>query len=160
MILCLSFYYRLRKMEVKLLPLVGTFQKKQMWKQWLKPWANTCFWFSLMSFPTCVVLYGFATLAFTGGWHLGNHWCSGKQCRLLNILLPSHQLFSYSSFLNLFFFMVSGITRDGLLMRMKKTQWQDVIDLNLTGVFLCTQMCVWRLWIIPLSVIELPLKLK
>ncbi|TVU29993.1 hypothetical protein EJB05_21593, partial [Eragrostis curvula] len=24
-------------------------------------------------------------------------------------------------------------------MRMKKSQWQDVIDLNLTGVFLCTQ---------------------
>ncbi|KAI6683725.1 hypothetical protein NL676_029638 [Syzygium grande] len=31
------------------------------------------------------------------------------------------------------------ITRDGLLMRMKKAQWQEVIDLNLTGVFLCTQ---------------------
>ncbi|CAI0425710.1 unnamed protein product [Linum tenue] len=28
-------------------------------------------------------------------------------------------------------------------MRMKKSQWQDVIDLNLTGVFLCTQ--VWGL---------------
>jgi NAD(P)-dependent dehydrogenase (short-subunit alcohol dehydrogenase family) len=25
-------------------------------------------------------------------------------------------------------------------MRMKKSQWQDVIDLNLTGVFLCTQV--------------------
>ncbi|CAL9184436.1 unnamed protein product, partial [Musa hybrid cultivar] len=33
----------------------------------------------------------------------------------------------------------AGITRDTLLMRMKKTQWQEVIDLNLTGVFLCTQ---------------------
>lgn len=33
----------------------------------------------------------------------------------------------------------AGITRDTLLMRMKKQQWQDVIDLNLTGVFLCTQ---------------------
>ncbi|CAM0904948.1 unnamed protein product [Alopecurus aequalis] len=33
----------------------------------------------------------------------------------------------------------AGITRDTLLMRMKKSQWQDVIDLNLTGVFLCTQ---------------------
>ncbi|KAL5542828.1 hypothetical protein UlMin_010538 [Ulmus minor] len=32
-----------------------------------------------------------------------------------------------------------GITRDGLLMRVKKNQWQDVIDLNLTGVYLCTQ---------------------
>lgn len=36
---------------------------------------------------------------------------------------------------------VSGITRDGLLMRMKLKQWQDVIDLNLTGVYLCTQVC-------------------
>ncbi|KAE8784025.1 3-oxoacyl-[acyl-carrier-protein] reductase 4-like [Hordeum vulgare] len=34
----------------------------------------------------------------------------------------------------------AGITRDTLLMRMKKSQWQDVIDLNLTGVFLCTQI--------------------
>ncbi|XP_010682862.2 3-oxoacyl-[acyl-carrier-protein] reductase 4 [Beta vulgaris subsp. vulgaris] len=33
----------------------------------------------------------------------------------------------------------AGITRDGLLMRMKRAQWQDVIDLNLTGVYLCTQ---------------------
>ncbi|KAF5198811.1 3-oxoacyl-[acyl-carrier-protein] reductase 3 protein [Thalictrum thalictroides] len=33
----------------------------------------------------------------------------------------------------------AGITRDTLLMRMKKSQWQDVIDLNLTGVYLCTQ---------------------
>ncbi|KAE8123958.1 hypothetical protein FH972_018871 [Carpinus fangiana] len=33
----------------------------------------------------------------------------------------------------------AGITRDGLLMRMKKSQWQEVIDLNLTGIFLCTQ---------------------
>ncbi len=33
----------------------------------------------------------------------------------------------------------AGITRDGLMMRMKPDQWQDVIDLNLTGVFFCTQ---------------------
>ncbi|XP_022881769.1 3-oxoacyl-[acyl-carrier-protein] reductase 4-like [Olea europaea var. sylvestris] len=33
----------------------------------------------------------------------------------------------------------AGITRDGLLMRMKTSQWKEVIDLNLTGVFLCTQ---------------------
>ncbi|WCJ38761.1 3-oxoacyl-[acyl-carrier-protein] reductase FabG [Euphorbia peplus] len=33
----------------------------------------------------------------------------------------------------------AGITRSTLLMRMKKYQWQEVIDLNLTGVFLCTQ---------------------
>ncbi|MCI03959.1 beta-oxoacyl-ACP reductase, partial [Trifolium medium] len=33
----------------------------------------------------------------------------------------------------------AGITRDGLLMRMKKSQWQDVIDLNLSGVFYSTQ---------------------
>lgn len=34
---------------------------------------------------------------------------------------------------------VIGITRDTLLMRMTKSQWQEVIDVNLTGVFLCTQ---------------------
>lgn len=33
----------------------------------------------------------------------------------------------------------AGITRDNLVMRMKKPQWDDVIALNLTGVFLCTQ---------------------
>ena len=31
----------------------------------------------------------------------------------------------------------AGITRDGLLLRMKLEDWQQVIDLNLTGVFLC-----------------------
>ena len=33
----------------------------------------------------------------------------------------------------------AGITRDTLLMRMKPDDWQAVIDLNLTGVFLCTK---------------------
>ncbi len=33
----------------------------------------------------------------------------------------------------------AGITRDTLLLRMKLEDWQDVIDLNLTGVFLCTR---------------------
>lgn len=33
----------------------------------------------------------------------------------------------------------AGITRDTLLLRMKPADWQAVIDLNLTGVFLCTQ---------------------
>jgi 3-oxoacyl-[acyl-carrier protein] reductase len=33
----------------------------------------------------------------------------------------------------------AGITRDGLLMRMKTEDWRSVIDLNLTGVFLCTR---------------------
>lgn len=33
----------------------------------------------------------------------------------------------------------AGITADGLLMRMKPKQWQDVIDINLTGVFYTTQ---------------------
>lgn len=33
----------------------------------------------------------------------------------------------------------AGITRDNLLMRMKLEDWQAVIDLNLTGVFLCTK---------------------
>jgi len=33
----------------------------------------------------------------------------------------------------------AGITKDTLLLRMKLEEWQAVIDLNLTGVFLCTQ---------------------
>jgi len=33
----------------------------------------------------------------------------------------------------------AGITADGLVMRMKPKQWQDVIDINLTGVFYTTQ---------------------
>ncbi|MBL1174402.1 3-oxoacyl-[acyl-carrier-protein] reductase [Pantanalinema sp. GBBB05] len=33
----------------------------------------------------------------------------------------------------------AGITRDTLLLRMKQEDWQAVIDLNLTGVFLCTK---------------------
>jgi 3-oxoacyl-[acyl-carrier protein] reductase len=33
----------------------------------------------------------------------------------------------------------AGITRDGLLMRMKTEDWQSVINLNLSGVFLCTR---------------------
>ncbi|MFN3360244.1 MAG: 3-oxoacyl-[acyl-carrier-protein] reductase [Pseudanabaenaceae cyanobacterium] len=32
----------------------------------------------------------------------------------------------------------AGITRDRLLLRMKLEDWQEVINLNLTGVFLCT----------------------
>lgn len=33
----------------------------------------------------------------------------------------------------------AGIARDTLMLRMKLQQWQDVIDVNLTGVFMCTQ---------------------
>ncbi|MFP4298792.1 MAG: 3-oxoacyl-[acyl-carrier-protein] reductase [Spirulinaceae cyanobacterium] len=33
----------------------------------------------------------------------------------------------------------AGITRDTLVLRMKLDDWQSVIDLNLTGVFLCTK---------------------
>ncbi|MGJ3251233.1 MAG: 3-oxoacyl-[acyl-carrier-protein] reductase [Elainellaceae cyanobacterium] len=33
----------------------------------------------------------------------------------------------------------AGITRDTLMLRMKLDDWQAVINLNLTGVFLCTQ---------------------
>lgn len=33
----------------------------------------------------------------------------------------------------------AGITKDGLVMRMKPDQWQDVIDVNLTGVFYASQ---------------------
>ncbi|NEP10621.1 MAG: 3-oxoacyl-[acyl-carrier-protein] reductase [Symploca sp. SIO2C1] len=34
----------------------------------------------------------------------------------------------------------AGITRDNLLLRMKPADWQAVINLNLTGVFLCTRV--------------------
>lgn len=33
----------------------------------------------------------------------------------------------------------AGITRDTLVMRMKPEMWQSVIDINLSGVFYCTQ---------------------
>jgi 3-oxoacyl-[acyl-carrier protein] reductase len=33
----------------------------------------------------------------------------------------------------------AGITRDNLFMRMKMEQWQQVIDVNLTGTYLCTR---------------------
>lgn len=33
----------------------------------------------------------------------------------------------------------AGITRDNLLMRMKEEEWDDVLDTNLKGVFLCTK---------------------
>lgn len=75
----------------------------------------------------------------------------------------SHPVFCIKFYKNaqsvvlLFFF--SGITRDTLLMRMKKSQWQDVIDLNLTGVFLCTQvytLAVFQLvfWLSPQSLVS------
>ncbi|MFO1445866.1 3-oxoacyl-[acyl-carrier-protein] reductase [Bacillus sp. Bva_UNVM-123] len=33
----------------------------------------------------------------------------------------------------------AGITRDNLIMRMKEDEWDDVININLKGVFLCTK---------------------
>ena len=33
----------------------------------------------------------------------------------------------------------AGITKDNLLMRMKEDEWDDVININLKGVFLCTK---------------------
>ncbi|HCC55445.1 MAG TPA: 3-oxoacyl-[acyl-carrier-protein] reductase, partial [Desulfobulbaceae bacterium] len=33
----------------------------------------------------------------------------------------------------------AGITRDGLLMKMKEEQWDEVLNINLKGVFLCTK---------------------
>ena len=33
----------------------------------------------------------------------------------------------------------AGITRDNLLVRMKEDEWDDVININLKGVFLCTK---------------------
>jgi 3-oxoacyl-[acyl-carrier protein] reductase len=34
----------------------------------------------------------------------------------------------------------AGITRDGLLVRMKEKDWDDVLDINLKGTFICTKM--------------------
>jgi len=34
----------------------------------------------------------------------------------------------------------AGITRDNLLLRMKKEDWQEVLDVNLTGAFNCAKM--------------------
>ena len=31
----------------------------------------------------------------------------------------------------------AGITRDGLLVRMKESDWEDVLNINLKGTFLC-----------------------
>ncbi len=36
----------------------------------------------------------------------------------------------------------AGVTRDQLMMRMKRADWDLVIGINLTGVFLCTQAAV------------------
>ena len=36
----------------------------------------------------------------------------------------------------------AGITMDGLFIRMKPEQWQKVIDINLTGIFNCSQTAV------------------
>jgi NAD(P)-dependent dehydrogenase (short-subunit alcohol dehydrogenase family) len=58
---------------------------------------------------------------------------------MLDCTLPAPCLIDFVWQINNIFLL--GITRDTLLMRMKKSQWQDVIDLNLTGVCLCTQVC-------------------
>ncbi len=34
----------------------------------------------------------------------------------------------------------AGITRDGLIVRMKEKDWDDVLDINLKGVFLCSKI--------------------
>src|SRR4030095_6876426 len=36
----------------------------------------------------------------------------------------------------------AGITRDQLMMRMKRTDWDSVLNTNLTSAFLCTQQVV------------------
>lgn len=36
----------------------------------------------------------------------------------------------------------AGITKDNLVMRMKESDWDDVLDINLKGVFLCAKALV------------------
>ena len=35
----------------------------------------------------------------------------------------------------------AGITKDGLMMRMSEKDWDDVLDINLKGAFLCSKTC-------------------
>lgn len=39
----------------------------------------------------------------------------------------------------------AGITRDGLFMRMSEQDWHDVIEINLTGAFHCTQAVIRKM---------------
>lgn len=36
----------------------------------------------------------------------------------------------------------AGVTRDNLIMRMSREEWQEVVDVNLTGAFLCSRAVV------------------
>ncbi|SDK44032.1 3-oxoacyl-[acyl-carrier-protein] reductase [Natronincola ferrireducens] len=39
----------------------------------------------------------------------------------------------------------AGITKDNLLLRMKEEEWQQVMDVNLKGVFLCTKAVIRKM---------------
>lgn len=39
----------------------------------------------------------------------------------------------------------AGITRDGLVLRMKDVDWREVLDANLTGTFLCSKECLRKM---------------
>lgn len=39
----------------------------------------------------------------------------------------------------------AGLTRDGLILRMKAADWREVIDANLTGTFLCSKECLRKM---------------
>ncbi|MCC5911997.1 MAG: 3-oxoacyl-[acyl-carrier-protein] reductase [Clostridiaceae bacterium] len=39
----------------------------------------------------------------------------------------------------------AGVTKDNLLMRMKEEDWQQVMDVNLKGVFLCTKAVIRKM---------------
>jgi len=39
----------------------------------------------------------------------------------------------------------AGITKDGLLVKMKESDWQQVIDVNLKGVFLCSKAFIRKM---------------
>lgn len=40
----------------------------------------------------------------------------------------------------------AGITRDGLVLRMKEEDWDKVIDVNLKGAFLCSKIIAHVMW--------------
>lgn len=105
----------------------------------------------LIQFSVAAIASNSTLIDFSGYLQVVDTW--GTVDILINNAGQLHTQLVLFTFLINFFYSLSyslayyytiflGITRDGLLMRMKKSQWQEVIDLNLTGVFLCTQVFI------------------
>ncbi|KAL5581744.1 hypothetical protein UlMin_014186 [Ulmus minor] len=88
--------------------------------------------FRVTKFPTVLVRFSGLEKEFGQFRNFGGNWGFYGKVPFLNIV---HRDVKIENML----LDKTRITRDGLLMRVKKNQWQDVIDLNLTGVYLCTE---------------------